>query len=157
MNKQNWSKPVSALEAASRGRTTLVVAGAVVYAAAFLGVAVARGPLLVAALALAGVASALLYAPALCWAAEGAPAGARGTRMALFHAAGCLGMALGPAFAGIVSAALRRASTANDTRHAIVLALAGLAPLVASAIVTSKLKTLRAAEARPYQTARGRS
>lgn len=137
-------------------RTTLVALGATVYAAAFLGVATARGPALALALALAGVASALLYAPALCWAAEGAPSGARGTRMALFHAAGCLGMALGPAFAGVASATLRRAAIATDSRHALVLALAGLAPLVASVVVSSKLQTLRAAEARPYQGARGR-
>ncbi|MBL8609313.1 MAG: MFS transporter [Myxococcales bacterium] len=130
-------------------RGTMVLIGSVTYAAAFAVIAIGGPAAAVAALAVAGVASALVYAPALCYAATASSEGARGTRMALFHAAGCLGMALGPAFAGILGASLRRAAIADGPRHAAVLLVAGLAPLTAAALLRRHLATPRAAEGPP--------
>lgn len=121
-------------------RGLLLGLGSAVYALAFMILALAdRTSVAFAALGVAGVASAFLYAPAMCLASAGA---ARSTGMARFHAAGCLGMALGPAFAGIVSASLRAAGAGSFLRHALVLTIAGLSTLVAFTAIRPRLRAL---------------
>lgn len=127
-------------------RATLLTAGGVLYGITFLAFGVADGPWLSIALVVAGLASAMMYAPALCYASTLAPREARTTAMASFHAAGCLGMMFGPAVAGILSAVLRRSGTDDVARYAAIFAFAGIAQLLAILALRSRLATLRAAE-----------
>jgi MFS family permease len=88
-------------------RAVLLGTGAVLYALALgsLGRVPTAG--LPWVMLLAGCSSALLFAPTLCYAATLTGPENRGRAMALVNAAGCLGMLLGPAAAGIVSAGAR--------------------------------------------------
>jgi MFS family permease len=81
----------------------LLAAGGLVYAVALLLLGEVPAPALSAVMVVAGVASAAIFAPILTYAARLGGEGGRATAMALVNAAGCLGMLLGPAAAGIVS------------------------------------------------------
>lgn len=85
----------------------LLACGGLVYALSLVALGYvprwALAPLLIAA----GCGSAVLFSTTLCYAAYLAPARSRGVAMAWINAAGCLGMLLGPAAAGITSALVR--------------------------------------------------
>ena len=134
-----------AAERFSRART--LAWGGAAYGAAFLLLGITRGPALDLALVLCGVTSAMMYAPSLCYAGALAPSEGRATAMALFNAAGCLGMMLGPAVAGILSATLRSAGHDAATRYPIVFALAGAVQLTAMMLIRRRLRMLREREA----------
>ena len=125
-------------------RPTVLASGGVLYGIAFLWLAVAPGPWVPVALLLAGVSSAMVYAPSLCYATTLAPAGARATSMALFQAAGCLGMMLGPAGAGMLSAILRARGHGPELRYPAVFAMAAVVQLGTMALLARRLRTLRA-------------
>lgn len=93
-----------------------VVGGAVVYAAALLGVGrIDVAPVLSLVLLVGGTAAAFVYAPALRVAARSAPAGHRGAAMGALNALGALGMLLGTAGAGRLSKSLMlQGATAAD-------------------------------------------
>jgi MFS family permease len=81
----------------------LLAVGGVVYAAALLALGEVAAPVLPIVMVTAGLASAAIFAPILTYGARLGGEGGRATAMALINAAGCLGMLLGPAAAGIVS------------------------------------------------------
>jgi MFS family permease len=91
-------------------RVSLLVAGALVLAAMLASLGVAPASALALLMAAGGIACAMMFAPTLCYAACLAPEGQRGRAMALVNAAGCLGMLVGPAAAGILSSLLRSPS-----------------------------------------------
>jgi MFS family permease len=98
--------------------------GALLFGASIAMLSVAPRWGLVVALALAGVGSAMLYAPTLALAQRESITGERATAMGLVQAAGALGMILGP----LVGAALERAmhAYASETRAAAFMTLAGV-------------------------------
>ncbi len=127
-------------------RAALMSAGGLFYGVSFLLLAVTRGAALDVTLILCGLASAMMYAPSLCYAGSLAPPGGRATSMALFNAAGCLGMMLGPAVAGILSAVLRDAGYGAAIRYPAIFAVAGVVQLVAMLALARPIAKLRAAE-----------
>jgi MFS family permease len=84
-------------------RSAVLATGAVLLACALLALGHVPTAWLPADMMLLGVASALLFAPTLCYAGARSDAG-RHRRMAALNAAGCLGMVIGPMAAGITSA-----------------------------------------------------
>jgi len=107
-------------------RSAVMAAGAVGYGGALLTIGRAPTPLLPWVMAAAGCGAALVFAPTLCYAASSALPEQRGRAMALVNAAGCLGMLLGPAAAGVTSALLREPGDPSSGYRA-AFALAGLA------------------------------
>ena len=128
-------------------RGTMMTVGGVLYGITFLTFGWTSGVGLGVALMLAGLSSAMVYGPSLCCVAKVGTGTERATSMALFHAAGCLGMLLGPAAAGILSAILRHAGFADPTRYATVFMVAGAAQLAAVVALRSPLRRLREADA----------
>jgi MFS family permease len=130
-------------------RATLMGTGAFVYGVSFLLLALTRGALLDASLVLAGISSALMYAPSIWYTSALAPDRSRATAMALFNAAGCLGMMLGPAVAGVLSATLRAHGHGAATRYPVIFAVAGGVQLVTLLALRKPLAKLRATEPAP--------
>ncbi|HEX7809262.1 MAG TPA: MFS transporter, partial [Thermoanaerobaculia bacterium] len=87
-------------------RQTLLTAGALTYGASLVAIAVVPRHALLGAMIAAGTGAAMMFAPALASIAAIGQQG-RGRAMALFNAAGCLGMMLGPIVSGILIAFLR--------------------------------------------------
>lgn len=110
-------------------RAFLVSAGTMTYGVMFLLLGVVGKEVLPLVLALAGLASAAIYAPSMCFAASLAPEGSRATAMALVNAGGSLGMLLGTALAGIGSSLLLRLGYVPAEVYPMVFAGAGLAQL----------------------------
>lgn len=110
-------------------RSLLLLGGVAVYALVLLSLGYVQPPGLVVGMVLGGVASACIFASTLGYSAELAPAGSTSRAMSLFNAAGCLGMLLGPAAAGVLSALVRRP---DDPLHAyrLVFAMAACSLLV---------------------------
>lgn len=146
----------AALTARWVSRPKQLAIGAVAYAGALVAFGTASGVWLALALVIAGLASAAMYAPTLSYASTLSPEGAPSTGMALFHAAGCVGMTLGPAAAGILSAILRAAGAADATRYGAVFALAAGALLAVVAALRGRLRTLarRESPATPARSSR---
>ncbi len=92
-------------------RMTLLASGALVYAASLFALAVLPRKGMLLAMIVAGIGAAVMFAPALASVATG-PRERRGVAMALFNAAGCLGMMLGPIASGIVIATMRNSGPA---------------------------------------------
>ncbi len=134
-------------ERLSRG--SLMTVGGVIYGLVFLLFGWTSGPALIAVLMVAGLSSAMVYGPSLCCVAKVGDGADRATAMALFHAAGCLGMLLGPAVAGIASALMRHAGVLDPLRYAAVFSLAGLLQLIALCALRGTLRRLVDAERSP--------
>jgi AAHS family 3-hydroxyphenylpropionic acid transporter len=111
-------------------RAFLVSAGTMTYGVMFLLLGVVGKEALPLVLALAGLASAAIYAPSMCFAASLAPEGSRATAMALVNAGGSLGMLLGTALAGIGSSLLLRLGHGPAEVYPLVFAAAGFVQLV---------------------------
>lgn len=108
--------------------------GAVVYGLSLIALGQLPSTMLAAPMLAGGIGAALLFAPTLFYGARLAGPEGRGRAMSLVNAAGCLGMVLGPACAGLLSLGLRPALGSQDA-HRAVLAVAGavvLSWLVAS-------------------------
>jgi MFS family permease len=88
-------------------RAALLGTGAALYGASLMALGRVPTSGLPWTMLAAGSSSALLFAPTLCYAATLGGPDTRGRAMALVNAAGCLGMLLGPAAAGITCAAFR--------------------------------------------------
>jgi MFS family permease len=88
-------------------RAGLLALGCAVCAAALVALPLVPAALLVPVMVLLGVGSALVFASVLGFVPTGSAPVARGRLVALVNGVGCLGMLLGPAAAGIISAALR--------------------------------------------------
>jgi MFS family permease len=124
-------------------RSTLLMVGGVLYGACFIVFGALSGAALAVALVLAGVSSAMVYAPSLCLVAIAGKRGRRATAMAAFHAAGCVGMMLGPAVAGIASATMRAAGVGASTRYATVFVIGGVAQLLIMTLLAPRISALR--------------
>jgi MFS family permease len=116
-------------------RALLLSGGSLVYALVLLALGYVEPSALLYLMIVGGLASAAIFASTLCYAAERAPKEGVARAMALFNAAGCLGMLLGPIFAGVLSALIR---TEADPLHAhrTVFVCAGSA-LIASLVLSS--------------------
>jgi MFS family permease len=121
-----------------RESVRLVVAGCLAFAAGIGSLSVLPSQLIVPALALAGVGAAFVYAP--CLAQVAAQARPRATAMALLHAAGGVGMVLGP-LAALALASLLSAASAS-TRSGAFLVTAALAHAVCALLVLPSLRRL---------------
>jgi MFS family permease len=98
--------------AVGRGAERIVPAavlftGALIYAAALAAFAIAPARMLAAAMIAAGAGAGMMFAPALAYASRLGGSAGRGRAMGLINAAGCLGMLLGPALAGILTSVRR--------------------------------------------------
>lgn len=120
-------------------RRSMFVVGGVMYAAAFVAFGLGGGTFLQVALVTAGIASATIYAPSLACLGD-VDDSERATAMGLFHAAGCVGMFLGPAVAGMTSALLAR--PLGDARFAAVFGIAAFVQLVVLVAVRAPLAML---------------
>jgi len=101
-------------------RAGMLAMGTALYGIAFMIMGVVPASGLWAVMLLAGLSSAAIYAPSLCYTATLSPKGSRAMAMALVNAGGSLGMMMGTALAGIASAVLTRAGwTANELYPAI--------------------------------------
>jgi MFS family permease len=103
-------------------RSLVLGGGMLAYAIGLAAVPVAPIELLSPIMIVAGVASGAIFMSTLGYAAD-LGAAARGSAMALFNAAGCLGMVLGPMVAGITIAVLR-ASHGAATGYRVVFVIA---------------------------------
>ena len=102
-------------------RATLMAVGGGLYAVSLLALAVVPFSVLPLIMVVAGASSAALFAPSLCYAA--CLSGKRKEiSMSLINAAGCAGMLLGPACAGITSALVGRVDPVFGYRAVFVLA-----------------------------------
>jgi len=115
-------------------RAVLLGGGVAMYALALALLPLAPTMALAPLLAIAGVASAAIFASTLGYAAD-LGAERRASAMALFNAAGCLGMVLGPMTAGIAIAIVRaQAGAPAGYRAAFVVAAAALVIWLAAAL-----------------------
>lgn len=132
-------------------RALLLALGALIYALVLLALGYVEPHALLPLMVTAGLASAALFASTLCYAAERAPKEGIARAMALFNAAGCLGMLIGPAFAGVLSALVR---TADDPLHAhrVVFACAGGSLLLTIAVSAGWLVSSLRSEVRAQAT-----
>jgi len=110
-------------------RRELMIGGALVYGLCFLSLGSGQTLLLPLLLAIAGTASAAIYSPSLCLAVSLAPKSLCASAMGLTNAAGTLGMLLGTASAGILTAVLSRHGAAQVDIYLWIFRLAGAAPL----------------------------
>jgi MFS family permease len=107
-------------------RSMVLAGGMLAYAAGLAAVPVAPPTLFAPLMLVAGIASGAIFMATLGYAAD-LGAAARGSAMALFNAAGCLGMVLGPAVAGITSVVVARShGQAAGYRVVFVIAASSL-------------------------------
>lgn len=109
-------------------RSAVLAVGAAAYALALVAIPVAPTAWLPALMLTMGLASAMIFAPTLCYSATLAGAEERGRAMSLVNAASCAGMLIGPAAAGITSAIFKSAGDpVGGYRAVFVLAGASIA------------------------------
>lgn len=122
-------------------RSTLVASGLFLYALSFFAMGFAGKEALPLVLFLAGIASAAIYAPSLCYAASLAPRETKATAMSLLNAGGSLGMMLGTALAGIISSMLKQRGFGTNA-YVVVFCVAGAVQLIALLISARGLSVL---------------
>ncbi len=123
-------------------RTVLVATGTLLYGVAFMSLGMVPAGWLPAVMLTAGLASAAIYAPSLCFAATVVDRNARSTSMGLMNAGGSLGMMMGTAMAGILSHTLMAKGWAPKEAYQAVFQLAGAAELVVLALSARGLLAL---------------
>ncbi|MBS2012980.1 MAG: hypothetical protein JST00_08845 [Deltaproteobacteria bacterium] len=106
-----------------RLRTELIPLGGVLFTAGFLFLAAFTGARALPFLILAGAGAGMVYAPCLGVAAHGAGSRGHATTMAMVHAAGAVGMVIGPLAAALVDIAFCGMSPSG--RGAVFLVVAG--------------------------------
>ena len=104
-------------------RAWTMALGTVLFAASIASLSAAPRWGLVVSLALAGVGSAMIYAPTLALAQRASITGERATAMGLVHAAGALGMIAGPLVAALLDRAMHTQPT--EVRAAAFMTLSG--------------------------------
>jgi MFS family permease len=127
-------------------RASVLGLGAAVYGLTLAALGVLPTAALPVAMLLMGLSSAMIFAPTLCYASSFAGPGRRAGAMSLVNAASCLGMLLGPAAAGILSA-IFAAHGDRVTGYRAVFLLAGGSALVWLAASASWLVAQRRREA----------
>lgn len=125
---------------------SLVAPGALVFGASLALLSCAPGRLIVPLLALCGASAALVYAPCLAIVAAHSAKAARATSLSLLHAAGALGMLLGP-LGGVACELLLRGEAAELRGRAFLIAAGALSALVACALSPKVSQSARRAAA----------
>jgi MFS family permease len=115
-------------------RSALLAAGALLYGTSLIAIAFLPRQALLPAMIAAGIAAAMMFVPALASVAAGSRH--RGAAMALFNAAGCLGMMLGPIISGIVIAAARDVGARAYAAPSIVAGCASLLWVLSAFVAT---------------------
>lgn len=113
----------------STGRVSpavLLAGGAATFGLGFASLGLVGESGLWPTLALMGLASGCIYTPSLCLASQPVPEAQRSTAMGLINGAGTLGMMLGTALAGLLSAALMHRGWDRAHAAAVVFVVAGL-------------------------------
>lgn len=113
-------------------RRTLVVIGALIYAAMFFSILLLPAVWIPVSLALGGLASAAIYGPSLSLVTQAVPAEARGSAMGLLNAAGTFGMFAGNVIAGLVATALLSQGSDRATAYSVVFVIAGASQLISA-------------------------
>jgi len=139
----------------ARKQATLASLGAVLFGAAFVGLAVVPTLWLPVALACAGVGAALVYGPCLAFVSAAAVDQTRTTSMALLHAAGAVGMIAGALVAAAIDLSMRGSSI--PARAAAFMTFAGVAPAVTALVLAPRLRKLAAGFTSNAFTAQGQS
>jgi MFS family permease len=121
-----------------RESVRLVRRGCLTFAGGIASLSVLPSQLIAPALALAGVGGAFVYAPCLAQVAE--QSRSRATAMALLHAAGGVGMVLGPLAALVLDSLLSPASA--STRSGAFMVAAALAHAVCALLMLPSLRRL---------------
>ncbi len=117
-----------------------IVPGALLFAVAFASFGFASPHALLVALALAGLGASLVYTPCLALVAERAPEGSRATAMATFHAAGGVGMLLGPVGALLVDRLLGKSMP--ELRTAAFMFVAGALHALVALYLAPRIRQL---------------
>ena len=133
-------------------RAALASTGMALYGLAFLLLGVVPEQGLAAVMLLAGLSSAAIYAPSLCYAAALPPPEARSMSRALLNAGGSLGMTIGTALAGILSVSLRRAGWTDGHIFPAIFAIAGGAQLLVLGASVPGLRGLHRSDRRTSST-----
>ncbi|WP_394850885.1 MFS transporter [Pendulispora brunnea] len=131
-------------------RAAMLVGGALLCAAALAGLGWVPRNAIGVSMLLFGIGSSMIFVPVIFYGAHVGQATERATVMALVHGAGCVGMLLGPAVAGIVSAVVgRRTDAVTGYRSVFLVACAvTLGWVLASAGVLARRMREEAAELR---------
>lgn len=134
-------------------RATLMLLGGVGYALSLAALPWVPFALLPWTMIAAGVTSACLFAPSLCYAAT-LGAERKQAAMALLNTAGCVGMLLGPAFAGVTSALLGSVDPVRGYRWVFGLAAASVVLWVAGSFgwLTQQARDEAVARAKPARS-----
>jgi MFS family permease len=122
----------------------LAALGSVFYGVGAACVGTVPPELLWLVMPLLGIGSAVFFVPTLLLVIAGAPAGARSTATAAFHAVGSLGFLLGPLACGAIVAASPDAATG----YALAFAFAGAAELVSVLPLLPRLRDARSSQQR---------
>ncbi|MDP1829320.1 MAG: MFS transporter [Archangium sp.] len=112
----------------------LLCAGAALFGGGFAALGFVGAGGLWPTLALMGLASGCIYTPSLCLASQPVPEAQRATAMGLINGAGTLGMMLGTALAGVLSAGLMHGGWTRGAAAAAVFLVAGLTQWVVLAL-----------------------
>jgi MFS family permease len=134
-------------------RAAVLASGAALYAALLLCLPFLPAPLLPPAMLVMGLASAMIFAPTLCYAATLGGPNRRAGSMALVNAGSCLGMLLGPMVAGIVTAAMKARGMQLAGYRAVFL-VAGFSVLAWLAVAAPALWRQRRLELDPVSPPR---
>lgn len=117
-------------------RPALVTCGGMTLGAAFVGLAIAPRSASFALLALGGVGAALAYAPSLARIAELSTEATRVSGMALAHAAGALGMIVGPLAGAAFDSTFGWLD--GSVRASAFLSVVGIVHAMASVVLASR-------------------
>lgn len=124
----------------TKPKSDMIPLGGVVFAAGFLFLAALSGRAALPFLALAGAGAGMIYAPCLAVASAGSDAPGHASTMALVHAAGAVGMVVGPLVAALADFAL--ADMSAPGRGALFLVLAGGGQALAGLVFHSDCRAL---------------
>ena len=120
-------------------KSDIIPLGGALFAVGFLFLAVLSGSAALPFLALAGAGAGMIYAPCLAI-ASGSDTRGHASTMALVHAAGAVGMIVGPLVAALADFAL--ADMSAPGRGALFLVLAGGGQALASLVLHSDCRAL---------------
>jgi len=126
----------------TRPKSDIIPLGGVVFAAGFLFLAAFSGRAALPFLGLAGIGAGMIYAPCLAIASATSESRGHASTMALVHAAGAVGMVVGPLVAALVDVALSDMSAPG--RGALFLVIAGGCQALAALALHTECRALEA-------------
>lgn len=126
----------------ARPKSDIIPLGGIVFAVGFLFLAAFSGRAALPFLAVAGMGAGMIYAPCLAIASATSEARGHASTMALVHAAGAVGMVVGPLVAALADVALSDMSAPG--RGALFLVLAGGCQALAGLALHNDCRALEA-------------